>query len=255
MTGATGRSGNAPFPRRSAVVTGGSRGLGRALVGFLAPSGYDLILTARNRAPLDEAAAGLQGPATVRAFAGDVADPAHRAEVAAAVGDRLDVLLLNASALGPSPLPRLANVALEDVRSVFETNVFAQLALTQTLLPALARAGGLVVAVTSDAAAGGYPGWGVYGASKAALELLARTLAAEAPDGVAVVSVDPGDMRTAMQQRAFPGEDIGDRPIPEVTLPFFAWLLEQPRDAVNGRRFEAQADAWTLAPEASAEPT
>lgn len=237
------------FPGRSAVITGASRGLGRTLAGFLGAAGYELILTARGAESLRQAAAGLPSEASVRTLTGDVRDPAHRAEVSRATGASVDLLVLNASGLGPSPLPRLADVAVDEVRAVLETNVVAQLALTQALLPALTRAGGLVVAATSDAAVGGYPGWGVYGASKAALELLVRTLAAES-EGVAAACVDPGDMRTAMHQRAFPDQDISDRPMPDVTLPFFAWLLEQPRAAVNGRRFEAQADAWTqpLAP-------
>jgi len=233
------------FPTRKAVVTGASRGLGSTLAGFLAGAGYDLVVTARGRAALEAAAATLPGEGDVRTLAGDVTDLAHRKALAEAVGDSLDLLVLNASALGPSPLPRLAEVDVDALRQVLEVNVVAQLALTQALLPALTRGRGLVVAVTSDAAVGGYPGWGPYGASKAALELLARTLAGEA-DGIAVAVVDPGDMRTAMQQRAFPDQDIGDRPAPDVTLPFFAWLLEQPRAAVDGGRFLAQADAWTL---------
>jgi len=234
--------------RPVALITGASRGLGRTLAGFLATAGYDLVVTARASEALEAATSELQGATAVRALAGDVADPAHRQALADAAGDRLDLAVLNASSLGPSPLPRLAEVPLEALRAVMETNVVAQLALARAVLPALERADGLLVAVTSDAAQGGYPDWGVYGASKAALELMARTLAAE-QDGVAVVSVDPGDMRTDMHRRAFPGEDISDRPVPGVTLPFFAWLLTQPRAAVSGRRFQAQADAWTLAPE------
>ncbi|MEJ2291879.1 MAG: SDR family NAD(P)-dependent oxidoreductase [Deinococcales bacterium] len=230
-----------------AVVTGASRGLGLTLARFLAGAGHALVLTARGGDDLEQAASTIGGEGPVHVVAGSVTDPAHRAAVARAVGPRLDLLVHNASALGPSPLPALAEAALDDVREVFETNVVAPLALTQALLPALARAGGTVVALSSDAAHGGYPGWGVYGSSKAALELLTRTLAAEL-DAVGAVIVDPGDMRTAMHQQAFPGEDIGDRPPPEVTLPFWAWLLGQRREDVHGRRFEAQAEAWELDP-------
>ena len=120
--------------------------------------------------------------------------------------------------------------------------------LVQATLPLLRKSGGLVINISSDAASGGYSGWGAYGASKAALDLVSLTLAGELrDDGVAVVSVDPGDMRTQMHQDAFPGEDISDRPLPEVTLPFWAWLLGQPRTLVTGRRFQAQADRWEVA--------
>jgi NAD(P)-dependent dehydrogenase (short-subunit alcohol dehydrogenase family) len=232
--------------RPRALVTGASRGLGFALAGFLSELGYDLVLTARGATALERAAASLGGGGAVHALAGDVTDAAHRARLAERVGERLDLLVHNASSLGPSPLPALADVDLTAVRGVLETNVVAPLALTQALLPALERAGGTVVAVSSDAANGGYPGWGVYGASKAALELMARTLAAEL-ERVSVVCVDPGDMATVMHQQAFPGQDISDRPEPEATLPFWAWLLAQRTEDLDGRRFEAQADAWAVA--------
>ncbi|MEJ2668387.1 MAG: SDR family NAD(P)-dependent oxidoreductase [Deinococcales bacterium] len=227
-------------------MTGASRGLGRALAGFLAAGGFDLVLTARGARALQQAADELPGEGRYRTLAGSVTNRDHVAALAHAAGERVDLLVHNASTLGPSPLPPLAQAHAEALRDVLETNVVAPLALTQALMPALTRAHGLVVAITSDAAVGAYPGWGVYGASKAALELLARTLAAEL-DTIDVVVVDPGDMRTDMHQRAFPSEDISDRPAPEVTLPFFAWLLSQPRESVNGRRFEAQSEAWTVA--------
>ncbi len=242
---AGGRSSGLRSAGMTAVITGASRGLGLALARFLAEQGATLVLTARDAEALAAAGATLSSAATVRAVAGDVSDPDHRAEVADAVGPRLDLLVHNASALGPSPLPRLEHTDPADLRDVLETNLVAPLALTQALLPALRTARGLVVFVSSDAARGGYEGWGAYGASKAALELLASTLAHEEAD-VASVAVDPGDMRTAMHQAAFPGEDIGDRPLPEVTLPFWAWLLGQRHDDVDGRRFEAQAASWTL---------
>lgn len=142
-------------------------------------------------------------------------------------------------------MPDLAGYPLESLRQVFETNTIAPLALVQLLRPYLAKRGGLIINISSDAANGGYEGWGGYGASKAALDLLSLTLANElAPEHIAVVSVDPGDMRTDMQQAAFPGEDISDRPQPDITLPFWAWLLGQEPGAVNGKRFQAQADLW-----------
>jgi NAD(P)-dependent dehydrogenase (short-subunit alcohol dehydrogenase family) len=126
-------------------------------------------------------------------------------------------------------------------------NTLAPLALVREALPLLARSQGLVVNISSDAALGGYPGWGVYGASKAALDLVSKTLAAENRErGVAVVSVDPGDMRTKMHQDAYPGQDISDRPSPDVTLPFWAWLLSQPPMKVSGMRYQAQASVWEV---------
>lgn len=236
---------------RVALITGGSRGLGAAVAAFLAGQGYDLVLTARDAAALDATAKAVEHyGGRVRVLAGDVADAHHRERliVAAQSLGGLDVLLNNASELGPTPLPPLADYPLDRLRRVFDVNVLAPLGLAQEALPLLEKSRGIVVNVSSDAAVGGYPGWGGYGASKAALDLASLTLAAEVGmRGVAVVSVDPGDMRTRMHQAAFPGEDISDRPLPETTIPFWAWLLGQERAAVNGRRFQAQADAWEAA--------
>jgi NAD(P)-dependent dehydrogenase (short-subunit alcohol dehydrogenase family) len=236
--------------RRRALVTGASRGLGAALARFLAADGWDLILTARTAGPLDEVAGAVRASgAEVTALVGDVANPAHRVEVRKAVESkvRLDLLVNNASELGPSPLPELARYPLSQLELVYRTNVVAPVALVQELLPFLERARGVVVNISSDAALAGYPGWGGYGASKAALDLVSRTLAHELRDrGVAVVAVDPGDLRTAMHQAAYPGEDISDRPLPEVTLPFWAWLLHQPPERITGARFRAQAERWEV---------
>lgn len=236
--------------KRRALVTGASRGLGRALAQFLAADGFDLVLTARNGPELEAAVPPLRAVgAEVTALAGDVSDAAHRARLVEAVGQsgRLDLLLNNASELGPSPLPPLRRYPLDELVRVYAVNVVAPIALVQGLYPALARARGWVINISSDAAVGGYPGWGGYGASKAALDLVSRTLAHElAADGVAVLSVDPGDMRTAMHQAAFPGEDISDRPLPEATLPFWAWLLHQDGPRISGQRFRAQAERWEV---------
>jgi NAD(P)-dependent dehydrogenase (short-subunit alcohol dehydrogenase family) len=238
--------------KRTALITGGSQGLGRAVAGFLAAQGYGLLITARGEDDLDSAARELRrhgGP--VIALAGDVADPAHRRRLAAAARDlgRLDVLFNNASTLGATPLPPLVDYPLDELEQAFRVNVAAPIALVRELLPLLKESGGLVVNVSSDAALGGYPGWGGYGLTKAALDLASLTLAHELDGigaGVGVTAVDPGDLRTRMHQDAFPGEDISDRPLPEVTLPFWAWLLEQPRAAVTGRRYRAQADRWEV---------
>jgi len=235
---------------RTALITGGSQGLGRAVAGFLAAQGYGLLITARGEEDLDAAARELRrhgGPVT--ALAGDVADPAHRGRLADAARElgRLDVLFNNASTLGVTPLPPLAGYPLDALEQAFRVNVAAPIALVQEVLPLLEASGGLVVNVSSDAALGGYPGWGGYGLTKAALDLASLTLANELGGrGIGVVAVDPGDLRTRMHQDAFPGEDISDRPLPEVTLPFWAWLLEQPRAAVTGRRYRAQADRWEV---------
>lgn len=230
------------------LITGASRGLGKTLAHFLAAQGDELILTARGAADLQFVAAELSHyPGKVMAIPGDVADAAHRHRVAAAVKERgrLDRLINNASMLGPSPQPMLADYELETFEQVLAVNLLAPLGLIQVTLPWLQAAQGLIVNVSSDAAVGGYAGWGGYGASKAALDLLSRTLATELQaSGIAVVSVDPGDMRTAMHQAAFPGEDISDRPLPESTLPFWAWLFGQPPLAVSGERFQAQAERW-----------
>jgi NAD(P)-dependent dehydrogenase (short-subunit alcohol dehydrogenase family) len=235
---------------RTALITGGSRGLGRTVAEFLAGQKYDLILTARNEDELETSARALRRHGgQVIALAGDVSDPGHRRRLADAARDlgRLDILMNNASTLGATPLPPLAEYPLEDLEDAFRVNVVAPIALIREVLPMLEENGGLVVNVSSDAARGGYPGWGGYGMTKAALDLASLTLANElAGSWVGVVAVDPGDLRTRMHQEAFPGEDISDRPLPDVTLPFWAWLFGQPPAAVTGRRYQAQADRWEV---------
>jgi len=222
----------------TALITGASRGLGRALAASLAADGWRLVLDARTAADLDAAAAALApGAAETVAIAGDVTDADHRRQLAAAAGDRLDLLVLNASALGTSPLPPLARYGLDALRAVLETNTVAPLALTQLVLPALRAARGRVLAVSSDAAVGAYSGWGGYGASKAALDQLANVLGAEEPD-LRVYAVDPGDMRTAMHQDAFPGEDISDRPEPATVVPALRRLVDG--DLPGGRYVAAE---------------
>ena len=215
-----------------ALVTGASRGLGRALAAGLAREGYDLILDGRNAGDLDAAArdigAARDVPGTVTAIAGDVTDPAHRAALLAAAqaAGRLDLLVNNAGTLGASPLPALADYPVGELRAAFEVNVIAPVALTQLLLPLLRASGGAVLNITSDAAVAAYAGWGGYGAAKAALEQASNVLAAEEL-ALRVWWADPGDLRTDMHQRAFPGEDISDRPTPASVVPAFVRLVTQ----------------------------
>lgn len=237
--------------QKKILITGASKGHGFTLASFLAASGHELIITARDGHALEEARLSLveQG-GIVRALVGDVSDPEHRASLTGLVSELggLDVLINNASSLGPTPMPYLEDYPLDGLRCVFEVNVFGPLALVQSLLPWLIKSRGLVVNISSDAAEGGYEGWGGYGASKAALDLISLTLANELKNsGVGVVSVDPGDMQTGMQQAAFPGEDISDRPLPEITLPFWAWLLGRRPAEVSGQRFKAQSELWQVA--------
>jgi NAD(P)-dependent dehydrogenase (short-subunit alcohol dehydrogenase family) len=208
------------------VVTGASRGLGLALATVLNGNGWRLVLDGRDGDRLATAVAGLPSPGRVTALAGDVADPAHRAALAAAVPDRLDLLVNNASDLGPSPLPPLAALATTAFERLLAVNTVAPLALVQLLLPALHRAGGRVVQVSSDAAVEAYAGWGGYGASKAALDQLTAVLAVEQPQ-LRAYAVDPGDMATDMQQAAFPGEDVSDRPAPQSVVPALLRLIEE----------------------------
>jgi len=229
---------------RVAIVTGASRGLGEVIAAVLAERDYDLVIGAREADPLARAAEELSARGSlVRAVAGDVADASTRERLVAAARQLggLDLLVNNASELGG--IGPLAAFDVQRFERLFPVNVGAPLALIQLALPLLESRRGLIVNITSDAAAGAYPGWGPYGASKAALELLTRTLAAEiAPLGISAVLVDPGDMRTRMHQEAFPDEDISDRPLPAITMPFWHWLLNQDRDAIRGERFAAQRE-------------
>jgi NAD(P)-dependent dehydrogenase (short-subunit alcohol dehydrogenase family) len=207
-----------------ALVTGASQGLGRELVHSLTERGWRIVMDARDPARLGEVAAAL--PSAV-AISGDITDPAHREALASAVYvlGRLDLVVNNASDLGPSPLPTLAEYPLDALRMVYETNVVAPLALLQRLLPDLRASCGTVLNISSDAAVEPYEGWGGYGSSKAALDHVTAILAAEEP-ALRVYAVDPGDMRTEMHQRAFPGEDISDRALPETAVAPLVRLLD-----------------------------
>ncbi len=217
-----------------ALVTGASQGLGLALTTALAAAGWRVVVDARHGDALHRAVGDLPG---VVAVPGDVADPAHRAGLAEAVtaAGRLDLLVHNASALGPSPLPPLGSYPLEEFERVHRVDVLAPLALTQLVLADLRATRGTLVSISSDAAVEAYPGWGGYGAAKAALDQLTAVLAVENPD-LHVYALDPGDMNTSMHQRAFPGEDISDRPAPASVVPA---LLRLARQEVPSGRYRA----------------
>ncbi len=204
-----------------AIVTGASRGLGLALARALDGRGWRLIVDARGGPALRRVTDGLEG---VDAIAGDLADSEHRRALVETAGERIDLLVNNASLLGPSPQPTLGDYPLEVFRRVYEVNVVAPLALIQLALPRLS-AGAAILDITSDAAVEPYEGWGGYGSSKAALDQLTAILGAEHPE-LRVYAVDPGDMRTRMHQDAFPGEDISDRPAPEAAVPGLLALIE-----------------------------
>jgi len=233
----------------TAIVTGGSRGLGLALAASLVTDGWHVVVDARNTEELDLATKMLETQATqatqgsIRGVSGDVTDDAHRRALVAAaleLGGGVHLLVHNASHLGPSPQPRLAAYPLADFARVYEVNVVAPLALTQIVLPAL-RPRACILAVSSDAGVEAYEGWGGYGSSKAALQHLFAVLAVEHPD-LRVYRVDPGDMNTRMHQEAFPGEDISDRPPPEASVPGLRALIDGDRPS---GRYQAKVLAAT----------
>ena len=228
-----------------AIVTGASRGLGRALANALAVRGWRLVIDARGAEALERARAELAAHTTVDALVGDVTDPRHRAALVTAAGDRVDLLVNNASVLGPSPQPALEDYPLDVLEHVYRVNVLAPLALAQRVLPRMPD-GGTIINVTSDAAVEPYEGWGGYGSSKAALEQISRILGAERPE-LRVYAVDPGDMRTQMHQDAFPGEDISDRPEPAEVVPALLALIEGERPSGRYRAAELAAEGGRLA--------
>ena len=223
---------------KTALITGASRGLGLALARRLAAEGWTLIIDARGAEDLEAARVELADFTHVVAIPGDVTDDEHRRSLAGAVRELggLDALVNNASILGPSPQPVLLDYPLETLEEVYRANTLAPIALIQALRHDL-KPGSRILNVTSDAAVEPYEGWGGYGSSKAALEQLSNILAAENPD-LRVYRVDPGDMRTRMQQAAFPDEDISDRPLPEESVPGLVELLTG--DLPSGR-YEARA--------------
>ncbi len=223
---------------RTALITGASRGLGLALATRLAEDEWNLIIDGRDAKALDEARAELSKATTVTAIPGDVSDESHRLALSEAVRNSggLDLLVNNASMLGPSPQPELMEYPLEVLEEVYRVNVFAPLALIQAVKDGFSS-GAAIVNITSDAAIQNYEGWGGYGSSKAALDQMTNILAAEKPE-LRVYALDPGDMRTRMHQEAFPDEDISDRPLPEESVPGIVALIE--KNLPSGR-YEARS--------------
>ena len=224
--------------QNTALITGASRGLGLAFARALASEGWTLIIDARGSENLEAVRAELADMTRVVAIPGDVRNEEHRRALAGAArgAGGLDALVNNASILGPSPQPALLDYPLDALEEVYRVNTIAPLALIQAARSEL-KPGARIINVTSDAATEPYEGWGGYGSSKAALEQLTNILAAENPD-LRVYRVDPGDMRTRMQQEAFPGEDISDRPLPEESVP---GLLELLTGDLPSGRYEARA--------------
>ncbi|MDB5034431.1 MAG: short-chain dehydrogenase/reductase [Chlorobi bacterium] len=224
--------------KRTAIITGASRGLGLALARELAGRGWNLIIDARGADELREAQQSLSGDGWFVGIAGDINDPAHREALAREARDLggADLVVNNAGMLGPSPQPGLLEYPLDILEDVYRTNVIAPLGLLQAVRGDL-RPGARIINVTSDAGVEAYEGWGGYGSSKAALEQLSAVLAAENPD-LRVYRLDPGDMRTQMHQNAFPGEDISDRPLPEESIPGMMALID---GNLPGGRYTARA--------------
>lgn len=227
-----------PIHAHVAVITGASRGLGLALARALAQEGWTLIVDARGATALDAVRRELAQRTSIIAIPGDITDATHRQSLVATVEQygSLDALINNASILGPSPQPPLLDYPLTVLEQVYRTNTLAPLALIQQMRHLLTP-GACVLSMTSDAAIEAYAGWGGYGSSKAALEQLSQILAVENPQW-RVYWVDPGDMRTQMHQEAFPGEDIGDRPLPEVSVPGLLALIQ---GTIPSGRYQARA--------------
>lgn len=236
-------------PTQTALITGASRGLGLALAHALASTHrWNLIIDARDTAALERARLDLSQATQVVAIPGDIGDPAHRqalAQAAAQMGG-LDVLVNNAGILGPSPQPSLLDYPLEVLAEVYQVNVVAQLGVIQAMRDLL-KPGARLLNITSDAGIEPYPGWGGYGSAKAGLEHLSAILAAENPH-LKIYWVDPGDMRTQMQQDAFPGEDISDRPLPESSIPGLLQLLSGkfPSGRYQARLLVPEVPGWNM---------
>jgi len=239
------------------LITGSSKGLGRALAHAYTDAGARVVINARGAGALEATRQELEAKgAEVLAVVADATQPAEIARLVQAARERfgrIDVLVNNAGILGPSPRPNLAEFAAADLAELFRANVTGPLLVTQAVLPhLLAQGRGVIINVTSDAGQSGFAGWGGYGATKAALELITESLAAELEGtGIRVNAVNPGDLKTEMHQLAFPGEDISDRLDPFTVTDVFVWLASTEAQKISGQRFDSpsfQADEkWSQA--------
>lgn len=223
-----------------ALITGASRGLGRALALALARAGHPVVGVARHAAPLDAVVAEIRAAGgTAHGIVADVADKyathAIAGQAAALVGP-IGLLVHNASTLGPLPMPHLLDTECEDLAAVLETNLVGPFRLTKVVAGAMAlRGGGTVLHISSDAAVEGYPGWGAYSVSKAAADHLSRIWAAELPE-VRFLAVDPGEMNTRMHADALPDADPATLADPSDAARRILALLA---DAPSGARLAA----------------
>ncbi len=243
------------------LITGASQGLGRRLaIDFAREGAGGIAITARNVEALGEVRDRVREAASATRVVVIGADLSRQEEIERVVattlsefGGRLDALVNNASALGPTPMPYLLDYPLEDFRGVIEVNLIAPYLLIKKALPAMVESGGSIINVTSDAGRIGYPGWGAYGISKFGIEGMSQTWAAELEDsGVRVNWVDPGEMNTAMHRAAEPEEDPSEWADPaDVTEVFIYLASDQSRD-VSGQRFQAQEENWGRANEDAA---
>jgi NAD(P)-dependent dehydrogenase (short-subunit alcohol dehydrogenase family) len=226
--------------KKSALITGASKGLGYALAEHLAQNGWNLLINARNAKQLLEARNHLEQFTKVIAISGDVRDELHLLQLAEALESNQwqpDLVVNNASALGVSPMPHLLDHPVEDLHVIFHTNMIAPISLLQKVKPYL-KSDATIINVSSDAGAGAYETWGAYGGSKAGLDHMTDILAKEYP-AWRFYAFDPGDMRTEMHQAAFPGQDISDRPLPtEQAVPAIIRLIE---NELPGGRYTASA--------------
>src|SRR6266404_2785998 len=238
---------------RFALITGASQGLGRALaLAYASEDVRGLALVARGKEPLQKLKSEIDqiAPPTnvviIQADLGSMTDIERLAAIALeACGGRLDILVNNASTLGPVPIPYLLDYPVDDFQQVLNVNLVAPLLLIQNLLAAMIDHGGSIINVTSDAGRVGYPGWGAYGISKFGIEGMSATWAAELEGSpVRVNWVDPGNMNTEMHRAAEPEEDPTEWADPAEVTEVFVYLASEESKNINGQRFEAQEENW-----------
>jgi NAD(P)-dependent dehydrogenase (short-subunit alcohol dehydrogenase family) len=236
------------FQGKVCLITGASRGLGRALALEFARKGASLVINSRPASSAGLAETERQVSALGAPVLSVIADVSVRPDIERLAGEALarfnqvDILINNASALGPVPMPYLIDYPIHDFEQVMRTNVNGPFMLTRALVgQMLSRSSGSIINVSSDAGVVGYPAWGAYGVSKAALDQLTRTWAAELEGtGVRANCVDPGDMNTAMKRASDPDGDASQWADPATVTPVFLYLASDESASINGQRFDAQ---------------